>query len=172
MTTPLAVVAGFALSVLGLFAGFTMTAPVAPELAPATGSLEQPAADPLAELGLDAEQAERIEALHSREAQRVEALQRALADAEDSLRRAELEVPFDAERVNELVARQAELVALLRGTESRVVAEIVALLHPEQQRRFAELRAGAAPGSAREGGAPAPAEPPLEDAADARGVEI
>jgi Spy/CpxP family protein refolding chaperone len=171
MTTPLAVVAGFALSVLGLFAGFAVTAPE-PELAPGTGYLEQPAAAHLAELGLDAEQAERIEALHSREAERVEALQRALADAEDSLRRAELEVPFDAERANELVARQAELVALLRGTESRVVAEIVALLHPEQQRRFAELRAGAAPGGAPEVPAPPPAEPSFEDAGDARGVGI
>jgi len=169
MTTPIALVAGLALSVLGVFAGFTVTRP--PALAPGALVLERQAADPLAELGLDAEQAERIEALHSREAQRVEALQRALADAEDSLRRAELQVPFDAERVNELVARQAELVALLRGTESRVVAEIVALLHPEQQRRFAELRAGAAPGGP-EVAAPPPAEPPFEDAEDARGVGI
>jgi Spy/CpxP family protein refolding chaperone len=169
MTTPIALVAGLALSVLGVFAGFTVTRPAAPALAPGVLLLERPAAGPLAELGLDAEQTERIEALHSREAQRVEALQRALSDAEDSLRRAELEVPFDAERVNELVARQAELVALLRGTESRVVAEIVALLDPEQQRLFAELRAGAARGTT-DVPQPLPEEP--EDAEDPRGVEI
>lgn len=168
MTTPVALVAGLALSVLGLFAGFAVTGSAAPELAPGPVFLERPAADPLAPLGLDAKQAERIEALRSREASRVEALERALADAEDSLRRAELEIPFDAERVNELVTRQAELLALLRGTESRVVAEIAALLDPEQQRRFAELRAGGAT-SAPDVLAPTPAEPASEDE---RGVGI
>jgi Spy/CpxP family protein refolding chaperone len=168
MTTPVALVAGLALSVVGVFAGFAVTGPAAPALAPGPVFLARPAADPLAPLGLDAEQAERIEALRSREASRVEALERALADAEDSLRRAELEIPFDAERVNELDARQAELVALLRGTESRVVAEIAALLDPEQQRRLAELRAGGGTG-APEVLEPPPEEPSLEDA---RGVGI
>jgi Spy/CpxP family protein refolding chaperone len=152
MTTPIALVGGLALSLLGLFAGFAATHPTALSLAPGPAR-EQPGAElhVLAQLGLDAEQAQRIDALRSRELSRVEALQRALADAEDSLRRAELEIPFDAVHVNELVALQAELVGLLRGTESRVVAEIAAILEPEQQRRFAELRSG--------GGAPDAAEP-------------
>lgn len=171
MTTPIALVAGVALSVLGVFAGFAVTRPAAPALAPGAVFLERQGADPLAELGLDAEQAERIEALRTREGRRVEALERALADAEDSLRRAELEIPFDAERVNELVAYQAELLGLLRGTESRVVAEIAALLDPEQQRRFAELRAAGAAGAA---GAPdVPEPPPAEPSSEgARAVGI
>jgi Spy/CpxP family protein refolding chaperone len=146
VTTPIALFGGLAISLLGLFAGFAVTHPAAPALGPAPDALEQPGAEPqvLAQLGLDAAQAEQIDALRARETRRVEALQRALADAEDSLRRAELEIPFDAVRVNELVALQAELVGLLRGTESRVVAEIAAILEPEQQRRFAELRSGTA----------------------------
>lgn len=163
MTTPIALVAGVALSVLGLLAGFAVTGPAAPALAPEAGALERSVADPLAELELDAEQAERIDALRSREARRIEALERALADTEDSLRRAELEVPFDAVRVNELVARQAELLGLLRGTESRVVAEIAALLDPAQQRRFAELRSGAATDGSGVSRA-TPAEPAAQEA--------
>jgi Spy/CpxP family protein refolding chaperone len=159
MSTPIALVGGLSLSLLGLFAGVAVTQPPAPALAP--GALEQPGADPevLAQLGLDASQTERIDTLRAREMRRVEALQRALADAEDSLRRAELEVPFDAVHVNELVALQAELVGLLRGTESRVVAEIAAILEPEQQRRFAQLRSG--------GSAPAPDAHELEPPAAA-----
>jgi Spy/CpxP family protein refolding chaperone len=168
MTTPIALVAGLALSVLGLFAGFAVTRPAVPGPAPGPGVLEETIADPIAQLGLDAEQAERIAALRAKEARRVEALERALANTEDALRRAELEVPFDALHVNELVARQAELLGLLRGTESRVVAAIVSLLDPEQQRRFAALRAGGptgAPGVPR----PPPAAPASEEA---RGLGI
>jgi Spy/CpxP family protein refolding chaperone len=137
--------------VLGLFAGFAATQPGS------LARLEEPSAA-LAELGLDAEQEQRIAALRSREAGRVEALRRALAEAEDELRRAELARPFDAERVNELVGRQAELIAFLRGTESRVVAGIAALLAPEQQRRFAELRTEGAGSEPREHALPAPEE--------------
>jgi Spy/CpxP family protein refolding chaperone len=168
VTTPIALVAGLALSVIGLFAGYAVTQPAAPARASESVFLERPASELLAELGLDAEQAERIEDLRAREALRVEALERALADTEDLLRRAELEIPFDAERANELVARQAELVGLLRGTESRLVAEIAALLDPEQQRRFAALRAVGATAAPH---VPSPllAEPASEDA---RGVGI
>jgi hypothetical protein len=60
--------------------------------------------------------------------------------------------------VNDLVAQQAELAAYLRGTESRVVAEIAALLNPEQQRRFAALRTQPAPVE------PPPAAPPAAGA--------
>lgn len=168
MTTPIALVAGVALSVVGLLAGFAVTGPADPALAPESSALEQTVADSLAQLGLDPEQAERIDALRAREARRLEALERALADTEDSLRRAELEVPFDAVRVNELVARQAELLGLLRGTESRVVAEIATLLDPAQQRRFAELRsAGSTSGSGVS--RTTPAEPASEEA---RGLRI
>ena len=66
-------------------------------------------------------------------------------------------------RVNELVARQAELLGLLRGTESRVVAEIAALLDPAQQRRFAELRSGAATDGSGVSRA-TPAEPAAQEA--------
>jgi hypothetical protein len=52
-----------------------------------------------------------------------------------------MEQPFDAKRVNRLVSGQAELIAYLRGAESRIVGDIARLLAPDQQRRFWELRA-------------------------------
>jgi Spy/CpxP family protein refolding chaperone len=103
----------------------------------------------IAELGLDERQAAQIERLRARERDRVERLQRALAATEQELRREELAQPFDAERVNALVARRAELTAYLRGTESRVVSEIARLLTSEQRRRFAELRAPGTPTAPR-----------------------
>ena len=92
-----------------------------------------------------------------RERRRIEGLERALAATERSLRSAELAQPFDAEYVNRLVARRAELAAHLRGTESRVVSEIAALLTPEQQRLFAELRLAGATATPRARALEAPA---------------
>src|SRR5262249_4557896 len=103
-----------------------------------------PHASALAQLDLDRAQREQIDLLGLRERGRIERLERALAATERELRTAELAQPFDAERVNDLVARRAELAAHLRGTESRVVSEIAALLTEEQQHRFLELRLGGA----------------------------
>jgi Spy/CpxP family protein refolding chaperone len=146
VTSPIAPVGALAFSLLALFAGVTTTRPAAPFVRASAAFPEPRDAERelLAALDLDAEQRQRIEALRERERGRVDALQRALDRTEGELRRSELARPFDAERVNELVARQAELVAYLRGTESRVVSEIAALLGPAQQRRFAELRGAGA----------------------------
>ena len=99
----------------------------------------------LARLGLDDTQIERVERLRAEEHPRVEWLRRALAEVEQEIRREELASPFDAERVNELIGRQAELTGHLRGTESRVVSRIAELLSSEQRRRLAELRVEGAP---------------------------
>jgi Spy/CpxP family protein refolding chaperone len=96
-------------------------------------------------LELSAAQAEQVDALRTRERRRIEALERALAQVEQELRHAELVIPFDAERVNALVTRRAELGAYLRGAESRMVAEIAALLTSEQREHFAALRESGAP---------------------------
>jgi Spy/CpxP family protein refolding chaperone len=98
--------------------------------------------DALAQLELSADQRARIEDLRARERAWIEGLQCALAESEGKLRAAEVQRPFDAERVNDLVSTQAELIAYLRGTESRVIAEIAALLTPDQERRFSQFRTG------------------------------
>jgi hypothetical protein len=72
-------------------------------------------------------QREQITRLRAREQTWLELLQRPFDASERELRVAELADSFDAKRVNELVANQAELAGYLRGTESRVVAEIAAL---------------------------------------------
>jgi hypothetical protein len=97
----------------------------------------------LARLELSPGQQAQIDDLRGRERAWVEELHCALARSERDLRSAELEQPFDVERVNELVSVQAEVIAYLRGTESRLIAEISRLLTPDQERRFAELRTGA-----------------------------
>jgi Spy/CpxP family protein refolding chaperone len=79
---------------------------------------------PLDALPLTDARRDEIERIEAREADRMGALRRALAVTEIELRRAELAEPFDEERVNALVAQQAELRGYLRGAESRVVAEI------------------------------------------------
>ena len=117
---------------------------VAREAVPVIGS-EATGAPMLARLGLDDTQTERVERLRAEERPRVEWLQRALAEMEQEIRREELASPFDAERVNELVGRQAELTAHLRGTESRLVSRIAKLLSSEQRRGLAELRVEGAP---------------------------
>ena len=117
---------------------------VARETLPVVGS-EASGAPVLARLGLDDTQIERVERLRAEEHPRVEWLQRALAEIEQEIRREELASPFDAERVNELIGRQAELAAHLRGAESRVVSGIAELLRSEQRQRLAELRVEGAP---------------------------
>ena len=117
---------------------------VAREAVPVIGS-EASGAPVLARLGLDDTQKERVERLRAEEHPRVEWLRRALAEIEQEIRREELASPFDAERVNGLIGRQAELTAHLRGTESRVVSRIAELLSSEQRRRLAELRVEGAP---------------------------
>lgn len=117
---------------------------VAREAVPVIGS-EATGAPLLARLGLDDTQKERVERLRAQERPRVEWLRRALAEIEQEIRREELASPFDAERVNGLVGRQAELTAHLRGTESRLVSRIAELLSSEQRRRLAELRVEGAP---------------------------
>ena len=97
------------------------------------------------ELALSEVQRQRIAELREREGRRVLALQHALVLTELELRRAELASPFDAERVNALIAQAAELSAFLRGTESRLVSEIAALLTEQQRRAFAEMRTAAPP---------------------------
>lgn len=98
------------------------------------------AADWVAELALDARQLEALERLRSSERPGIERLRLALAHIEARLRHVELEQPFDAGRVNELVSEQAEVLAYLRGSESRIVAQIADLLTPDQGRRFEKLR--------------------------------
>jgi Spy/CpxP family protein refolding chaperone len=147
-TSRIVLAVALAVAVLGLVAAFGMERDVANEAeapresAPATIQPRSPAppASTLAQLGLDQAQREQVELLGMRERRRIEGLERALAATERDLRCAELVQPFDAEYVNRLVARRAELAAHLRGTESRVVSEIAAMLTPEQQRRFLELR--------------------------------
>ena len=147
-TSRIVLVAALAVAVLGLVAAFGMErdlakeAGVPQESAPATTEprLPAPPASTLANLGLDEAQREQVERLGLRERHSIEGLERALAATERDLRCAELVQPFDAEYVNRLVARRAELAAHLRGTESRVVSEIAAMLTPEQQRLFLELR--------------------------------
>lgn len=114
------------------------------EAVPVIGS-EASGARVLARLGLDDTQKEQVERLRAEERPRVEWLRRALAEIEQEIRREELASPFDAERVNGLVGRQAELTAHLRGTESRLVSRIAELLGSEQRRRLAELRVEGAP---------------------------
>jgi Spy/CpxP family protein refolding chaperone len=129
---------------------------VARESVPVIGS-DAPGAPGLARLGLDDTQKEQVERLRAEERRRVGWLRRALAEIEQEIRREELATPFDAERVNGLVGRQAELTAHLRGTESRLVSRIAELLSNEQRRRLAELRV--------EGGAPRAEAPASEIAA-------
>jgi Spy/CpxP family protein refolding chaperone len=112
---------------------------VARETVSVIGS-EASGAPVLASLGLDDAQQEQVERLRAQERPRVEWLRRALAETEQEIRREELASPFDAERVNGLVGRQAELTGHLRGTESRLVSRISELLRSEQRRRLAELR--------------------------------
>jgi Spy/CpxP family protein refolding chaperone len=167
MITPLKVAGAAILSIVGGVAGFAVTRPVTSGAAPtregAAVAVQQPQsqAGVLAQLGLDEMQREQIARLRAREQTRIELLQRALDASERELRLAELAHPFDAKRVNELVANQAELAAYLRGTESRVIAEIAALLTPEQRHRFLSLRANgeAAPSRMPARSAPRPRRP-------------
>ena len=123
---------------LGLFAGGLATWPeagaaIAP---PVTSGLERT----LSELSLSAAQRSEVTAILADAADDLERLEAAMTANGQQLRAAELERPFDARFVNRLVARQAELMAYRRGTESRTVAEIAALLSPEQHARFTDLR--------------------------------
>jgi len=164
MITSRYVLAGALLAaVLGLIAALGVArepakdAGVPRETAPAT--LEPRSRTPasaLAQLGLSDAQLEQIGRLGMREHRRLEELQQAVAATERNLRWAELAQPFDAERVNRLVARRSELAAYLRGTESRMVSEIAALLTPDQQRRFAELRVAGATAAPRDRTSQAP----------------
>ena len=164
-TSRIVLAAALAVAVLGLVAALGVVrapgteAGVPRESVPATLEPRAPAppVSTLAQLGLDTTQREQIERLGMRERRRVEGLEGALAATERNLRSAELAQPFDAEYVNRLVARRAELAAHLRGTESRVVAEIAALLTPEQQRLFLELRLAGTTGAPRARGLEAPA---------------
>jgi Spy/CpxP family protein refolding chaperone len=156
MTTSRIVVVAALAAVLGLVAALRIERDLAKEAvapqpytpAPIQPRSSAPKASALAQLGLDERQREQIDRLGVRERRSIEELERALAATERNLRTAELAQPFDAEYVNQLVAQRAELAAHLRGTESRVVSEIAAMLTPEQQRHFLELRlsgAAAAP---------------------------
>jgi Spy/CpxP family protein refolding chaperone len=95
----------------------------------------------LGRLELSPKQQDRIEQLRERESGWLRDLRCALVRSERELRSAEMQQPFDAKRVNRLVSGQAELIAYLRGAESRIVGDIARLLTPDQQRRFWELRA-------------------------------
>lgn len=93
----------------------------------------------LAELGLSKGQREKISGLldeASGDVRRLAAVSRTNARR---LRSAELEQPFDARFVNELIERQAVLMAYARGRESRLLAEIGPLLSSEQRRRLEDL---------------------------------
>ena len=94
----------------------------------------------LSKLSLSAAQRKEFAAILTDAADGLERLEAALTANGQLLRAAELERPFDARFVNRLVARQAELMAHRRGTESRAVAEIAALLSPEQLAHFTDLR--------------------------------
>jgi Spy/CpxP family protein refolding chaperone len=131
------------LSILGVLSGLAAAHWTSAGLFPQDGGLDSLPADATGVLGgleLSPMQRAQIEELRARERSRIEGLQCALAQSERDLRSAEMEQPFDAERVNDLVSGQAELIGYLRGTESRVIGEIARLLSPEQERRFSELR--------------------------------
>lgn len=91
-------------------------------------------------LDLAHDQWERIEQVRERERAWLEQLRCALERSERDLRSAETELPFDAKRINDLVVSEAELIAYLRGTESRMIAAIARLMTPDQKRRFSEIR--------------------------------
>ena len=162
-----------AVAILGVIVGLAVTqtptsdASVAREDASAA-ALPQSAAQTgvLAQLGLNETQRKQIERIRAQEQPWVEELQHAVAATEQELRRAELAQPFDAGRVNDLIAHQAELSAYLRGTESRVVSEIAELLTSKQQRRFAQLRSADANAPPR-ADAP-PRRPPEVSSPDSR----
>lgn len=97
----------------------------------------------VAQLDLGKMQERRLRRIFEREADRVDQLEEALIANEQRLRGAEVSQPFDGRRVNRWVVRGAEISAYLRGTESRVVSEIVKRLTPEQQARLSRLRASA-----------------------------
>jgi len=80
------------------------------------------------------------------------------------LRAVELDHPFDPRFVNQLVERQAVLMAHARGRESRLFAEIGELLSPEQRRRLRELLA--------EGTAPLLHRPPAAKPTDRREARL
>jgi Spy/CpxP family protein refolding chaperone len=121
------------------------------EALPDRGELER--------LDLDAAQRTQIERLRARAQRRVAAIAAVLGATELELRRQEVAVPFNARRVNALVVRQAQLIAHLRRTQSRVVGQIAQLLTAEQQRRFAALRAA----EPRESLPPAPPPKPTRE---------
>ncbi len=139
MSCPRIAVIGAILALaLGLFAGALAARPEASTtMAPAvTLGLERT----LSELSLSAAQQTEVAAILTDAADDLQRLEAAMTANGQRLRAAELERPFDARFVNRLVARQAELTAYRRGTESRTVAEIAALLSPEQHARFTDLR--------------------------------
>jgi len=123
---------------IGLFTGGLAAWPEAgAAMAPAVSTgLEST----LSELSLSAAQRTEVASILVDAADRLERLEVAMTANDQRLTAAEVERPFDARFVNQLVARQAELTAHRRGTESRVVAEIAALLSPEQLAHFSDIR--------------------------------
>lgn len=123
---------------LGLFAGaFAAWPESGAAMTPAVASeLDRT----LSELSMSVAQRREVTVILADAADDLERLEEAMTLIGQRLRAAELERPFDARFVNSLVARQAELMAYRRGTESRTVAEIAALLSPEQHARFTDLR--------------------------------
>ncbi len=95
----------------------------------------------LGALELSEAQRVQIEVLWESEAERVRELQAAHEATESALRDAELRLPFDETRAGLLVRQQAEIVAYLRGTESRLVAGTIDVLDAAQWHAFARLRA-------------------------------
>ena len=140
MTCPrIALVGAPVLLVLGLVVGLVVASAAVPAAITATAGTPGLLAM-LSELELSEAQRQKAAVLVENAGDRLERLERAWANNGQHLRAAELERPFDAAFVNQLVARQAELMAYIRGTESRVVAEIGALLSAEQHTRFTHLR--------------------------------
>ncbi len=138
MSCRIALVGGLAVGVLAGVSGLLAMAPRHPALR----SLESPASleGVLPQLELADVQEWRIREIRAKEQSRIRSLQEAFAETTELLREAETTQPFDEALVSRLVERQAEISACLRGTESRVVSEIVTVLTPEQRRAFVESR--------------------------------
>ncbi|MGH0038392.1 MAG: hypothetical protein ACQGVK_25440 [Myxococcota bacterium] len=119
----------------------------AQELEESTGSTAPAStrriASEVAQLELGPQQQQAVERLLVENASWLAHLEEAHAHARLEVLEAERAQPYDETRLGWAVARQAETAAYLWGNESRLVASILQLLEPEQQRVFAERRSRA-----------------------------
>lgn len=94
----------------------------------------------LARIDLDPKQQLEVDRILERSSERVSRLQAALRSTNEALRLSEVSRPFRERQVNGLLWQRSELIAYLRGTESRLVSEVMEVLTPDQRRRFRAMR--------------------------------